>query len=478
MKKVKTSEYILAAKPVLKKLLAELLDRYEYASVLADDSTGRVFGSSGKSKSISERSLLSERGFCVRIIDNGTLAEHSFNEIDEDSIPEIIDFMERELAELKKTVPNGISLRKTDIKEPEEKTVFDRATEYGIHPEELGDGEIMRRLNALVAKTLESDERITDAYVSLQYQQYTKLFLSKNKDMTQSILWTVGTISVMVKQGESVRSAYKPCSCLGGAEVLDELEKLTEEACRDALDLLNSEHIAPGEYDCICTPDVTGMIVHEAFGHGVEMDMFVKDRALAKQYIGEYVASPLITMHDGAGAIPQVASYFFDDEGVIGSDTIIIDKGILKQGIADSVSAAYLKTAPTGNGRREGYSNKAYTRMTNTIFEPGTSTVEEMIASVKYGMLLSMASSGMEDPKNWGIQCMVDMAREIKDGKLTGRVFSPVVLTGYVPDLLKSISMISSEFEAGGSGFCGKGHKEWVKVSDGGPYIKARITLG
>ena len=84
----------------------------------------------------------------------------------------------------------------------------------------------------------------------------------------------------------------------------------------------------------------------------------------------------------------------------------------------------------------------------------------------------------MEDPKNWGIQCMVNIAREIKDGKLTGSVYSPIVLTGYVPDLLKSISMMSDEVKLSGGGFCGKGYKEWVKVSDGGPYMKARIRLG
>ena len=70
------------------------------------------------------------------------------------------------------------------------------------------------------------------------------------------------------------------------------------------------------------------------------------------------------------------------------------------------------------------------------------------------------------------------IAREIKDGKFTGKVFSPIVLTGYVPDLLKSISMMSDKCELAGTGYCGKGHKEWVKVSDGGPYIKARIRLG
>ena len=185
-------------------------------------------------------------------------------------------------------------------------------------------------------------------------------------------------------------------------------------------------------------------------------------------------------MHDGANMAceHEVASYFFDDEGVLSKDTVVIKDGVLQTGISDAQSAMSLGTVPTGNGRRESYKRKAYTRMTNTYFEPGKDKLEDMIASIKYGFLLEDASSGMEDPKNWGIQLMVNVAREIKDGKFTGKVFSPIVMSGYVPDLLKSITMMSDEIKLGGSGFCGKGYKEWVKVSDGGPYIKAKIRLG
>lgn len=180
----------------------------------------------------------------------------------------------------------------------------------------------------------------------------------------------------------------------------------------------------------------------------------------------------------GATTYNDVATYFFDDEGNLSTDTVVIDKGTLVSGICDEVSASRLGVAPTGNGRREAVDHKVYTRMTNTFFLEGKDKVEDMIASVKDGMYLEMPSSGMEDPKNWGIQLMVSVAREIKDGKLTGRIFSPVVMTGYVPDLLKSITMVSDKIEHCGSGYCGKGHKEFVKVSDGGPYIKATIRLG
>jgi predicted Zn-dependent proteases, TLDD ortholog len=84
----------------------------------------------------------------------------------------------------------------------------------------------------------------------------------------------------------------------------------------------------------------------------------------------------------------------------------------------------------------------------------------------------------MEDPKNWAIQCTCEYGIEIVDGKLTDNYVSPVVMSGFVLDLLNSISMISDDFEINGAGFCGKGYKEWVRVSDGGPAIKARVKLG
>ena len=116
--------------------------------------------------------------------------------------------------------------------------------------------------------------------------------------------------------------------------------------------------------------------------------------------------------------------------------------------------------------------------MTNTYFSAGTDRLEDMIASIKFGYLLDGMESGMEDPKNWGIQCVLSRAYEIIDGKKTGKVYGPVILTGHVVDLLKSIDAVSDDFDMFGAGFCGKGHKEYVKTADGGTYIKAKARLG
>lgn len=475
--KVQGSRFIRERKPLLSELLARLLARYPYASILAADSMSKIYGVSKRNMSVGEDGLGTARGFVAKVSDGGHYVEHSFNMISEEELDSIVEKIGELVESSDRLLLPGMEESEYPIP-GEEKTVFTGSTDFEIDPQVLGDEAILEHLKGIRDKGLAFDERILDCNVRCEYQKYTKLFLSKDKDMEQNVMWMTGVTFFAAARGEEIKEYYMSYSNLGGAEVLSRMEADVEKGAGIALELLKSEPMTPGEYDCICAPEVTGMIVHEAFGHGVEMDMFVKKRALAQKYVGEYVASELVTMHDGAAAASETATFFFDDEGTMAQDTVVIEKGILKQGISDLQSAMVLGTNPTGNGRRESFCRKAYTRMTNTYFEGGENTVEEMIASVDYGFLLENPSSGMEDPKNWGIQCMVNIAREIRDGKLTGKIFSPIVLTGYVPDLLKSISMMSSEVELSGGGMCGKGYKEWVKVSDGGPYIKARIRLG
>lgn len=474
---VESSEYLRGIKPLLIRLRDRLLEEYPYASILAADSQAKQYSVSKTATTAGMAGLWSGRGFVVKVYDGSGYSEYSFNEISEGQVEEIAAKVKSELIPMGDHLPEGVK-RSIYAMLADEPIVFADSTEYEIDPAQYGDEKIIQELTRISEAGRGCDEKILDCRAFLNYQRYSKLFLSRNRDMEQNVLWTAGGFSVMASRGEEIKSSYKSFSNLGGVELLRRMQGGVCDAAKVALELLESRPITPGEYDCICTPEATGMIVHEAFGHGVEMDMFVKKRALAEQFVGSQVASELVTMHDGACAAKEVATYFFDDEGVLAKDTVIIDKGILKAGISDAQSAMHLGTAPTGNGRRESYQRKAYTRMTNTFFQGGTDKLEDMIASISYGFLLEEPSSGMEDPKNWGIQCMVSIAREIRDGKLTGKIFSPVVLTGYVPDLLKSISMVSENVELGGGGMCGKGYKEWVKVSDGGPYIKARIRLG
>jgi len=477
MKTVGSSAFLSAEKPFLKKLLDELLKEYDYASILAMDNVAKNYSVSGQGIRIGQNAMFTNHGFVVRVRQDRKNAEYSFNHVDDEVIPEIVKKIREELRPMAEKLPAEISVMERGV-DQEETISFVKGTEYEIHPEEMGDEKIIAGLQKIRETGKARNEKILDCMASASYQEIHKLYLSKTKDLEQNILWTCGAMMALARKDQEVKNNYKSFSLLGGAELLEKMEAELPKVIDVTVELLDSVPMVPGEYECVCDPAVTGMIVHEAFGHGVEMDMFVKDRALAKNFVGEYVASPLVTMHDGANAWNECGTYFFDDEGTLPCDTVVIDKGILKTGMCDALAADSLGIPGTGNGRRESYERKAYTRMTNTYFEGGHDTVEDMVKSIDYGMFLECPSSGMEDPKNWGIQCMVSFAREIKDGKFTGKIFSPIVLSGYVPDLLKSISMMSETPELFGSGMCGKGYKEWVKVSDGGPYMKARIRLG
>ena len=474
---VQRSAFLQGMKPLLRTLVGRLSEKYGYASVLAADTRSKQYHVANTGVNAGEDELFTRRGFVLKVYDGRSYGEYSFTHIDEEAIPAIVKEVEGRLMPLAGKLPEGLSLSEYG-RIADEPAILLKSSEYEVHPDEKGDEEILAALSAIRDDAKGRDQRIIDCNIDFEYQQIHKLFLSPNRDLEQNLLWSDASFYVMCPKEDDIVGYYDGVSGLSGAEVLDRLHGKLDHAVKSALELIDSESMVPGEYECVCTPAVTGMIVHEAFGHGVEMDMFVKDRAQAQKFVGQYVASPLVTMHDGAAVQRNTGSFFFDDEGVLSHDTVIIEKGVLKRGISDIQSAMHLGTEPTGNGRRESFERKAYTRMTNTYFEPGTDTLEVMIASVEDGFLLDNPSSGMEDPKNWGIQCMVNVAREIKHGKLTGRIFSPIVLTGYVPDLLKSISMVSGDFELEGGGMCGKGWKEWVKVSDGGPCIKARIRLG
>lgn len=472
--KVEKSNYLVEIKPKIQPLISLLEKEFDYVSVLATDVAGTAYRVGQKQTSVGDYHF-GERGFVVRVYLNGTYMEYSFNQCED-----IVQLAKTITTELKKQLTAMEALGIAKMESPlirEEQIEKEMVGEIKINPEEVSADEILAHLKNVSDKGAANDG-IIEFQASMQFAHVNKMFLSKNKDLMQSYAFAEGMAAAIGAGNDKTDMAYRSFSGLKGAEILDEMDSCVEDVIKELNDKLNATPVIPGMYDVVVSPEVAGLIAHEAFGHGVEMDMFVKNRALAKDYIGKLVASEITSMKDGALSAAQVSSYLFDDEGTLGKDTTIIENGILKTGISDLLSALRLGTIPTGNGKRESFERKAYARMTNTVFTPGTDTVNEMIASIEDGFLLEGMHSGMEDPKHWGIQCSVAIGYEIKNGKLTGKTVSPVTLTGYVPDLLKSISMVSNDFELFGSGACGKGHKEWVKVSDGGPYLKCKVRLG
>ena len=476
MEKVKMSEFLTDKKTKLEELLDMLLKDYKYVSILGTDVKGKTYSVKKTGVDIGD-SMWTERGFVIRVFNGINYSEYSFNELPEDLSPIVEKIREISREDLNKLKSSSLEFMEYPLIQ-EENAEKSFLGEVEILPEKMSSREKVERLQRIKDEGFKYSDELVDCRVSYEEVHVSKIFLSRNKKLVQSYIWTNGQLVAIVRRNGNTKFDYKGYSGLKGVEILNEMNEGVKSLIDETIELLNSDKVRPGEYDVICTPEISGLIAHEAFGHGVEMDMFVKNRAKAVEYLKKPVASELVTMHDGAASAVEVSSYLFDDEGVIGSDTTIIDKGILKTGISDLLSALKLGTKPTGNGKRESFERKAYARMTNTFFEKGSSKLEDMVSSIDYGYLIDVGMSGMEDPKNWGIQCMVLIGREIRNGKFTGKIVSPIVLTGYVPDLLQSISMVSDKVELSGTGMCGKGYREFVKVSDGGPYIKAKVRLG
>ena len=464
------SELLNKKRKVLKALVEELGKTFPYVSVLGTDVRASVYRADKKSAVARDGS--GENGYVVKMHDGRAFFEYSLDKIENGAdIPTLA-------SHIIKSVGIDDSLRERMIKTTEvrdEPLIKDFARENDF--DDYDDERLLGECRELSKEICGKDDKVLNAIAIIQYFTVSKIFVSKNRCLTQYYGWANGILMAVYNDGRVAQARLVEGEGNLG-EILSKLKGDVDPVIDLARHLVKAQPIKPGIYDVITDPSITGLIAHEAFGHGVEMDQFVKDRALAKNCVGEYVASPISNMRDGAASAYSVASYFFDDDGVLAHDTQIIENGILKRGLSDLVSATQLGTEPTGNGRRDNFRRKAYSRMTNTFFEKGNDKLEDMIASIKHGYMLFQTNNGMEDPKNWAIQCTAEYGIEIVDGKLTDNYVSPVVMSGYVPDLLKSISMISDEFKVIGSGQCGKGYKEWVRVSDGGPHLKARVKLG
>ena len=464
------SAFLSARRDAAAQLTALLKQRYAYVSVLGVDVKAKSIRADRNTSSISS-GRDTECGFVVKLYDGSVFFEYSLDDIGGDisALAEKISAAFRLNAALRGNAIGKVTL-------PDEPLVQSFLREHDL--EQYSDNQLLTFAKELCQNLLSRSEYILNAVVALSTLEVSKLFISPNRQLDQHYSWVNGMMAAVYRENDKVVQVHDSANYHLVGKVLEELPTLCDDLLHKAHKLTTAKPIVPGVYDVITDPSITGLIAHEAFGHGVEMDQFVKDRALAKEYVGKYVASPICNMRDGAASVLSAASYFFDDDGVLAGDTQIIKDGILVTGISDLSSATQLGTVPTGNGRRESSRRKAYARMTNTFFEKGSNKLEDMIASIDHGYMLFETSNGMEDPKNWAIQCVAQYGIEIVDGVLTDNYVSPVVISGYVPDLLKSISMVSDDFKVIGAGMCGKGYKEWVRVSDGGPALKVKVKLG
>ena len=290
-------------------------------------------------------------------------------------------------------------------------------------------------------------------------------------------------LSVSVTAGEGDRQESGNYG-VGGREgyakfiAADAWRAQVDEALRQALVNLEAEAAPAGEMEVVLGPGWTGVLLHEAVGHGLEGDFNRKKTSAFAGRLGERVAAPGVTVVDDGTMDRRRGSLTVDDEGTPTSRTVLIEDGILKGYLQDRLNARLMGMAATGNGRRESFAHQPMPRMTNTFMMAGDHDPAEILASVKDGIYAVNFSGGQVDITSGKFVFNCTEAYRVKNGQV-GAPLKNVALIGDGPTVLTRVSMIGNDFKLDpGVGVCGKAG-QGVPVGVGQPTIKIdRLTVG
>ena len=256
------------------------------------------------------------------------------------------------------------------------------------------------------------------------------------------------------------------------------LRSYVQRATHEALTNLEAQAAPAGEMTVVLGSGWPGILLHEAVGHGLEGDFNRKGSSVFSGRIGERVASKGVTVIDDGTIADRRGSLNIDDEGNATQRNVLIEDGVLKSYMQDSMNARLMKMPVTGNGRRESYAHLPMPRMTNTYMLAGEVPPAEIIASVKKGLYAVNFGGGQVDITSGKFVFSTSEAYMIEDGKVTYPV-KGATLIGNGPDAMTQVSMIGNDLELdSGVGTCGK-EGQSVPVGVGMPTVRMDgLTVG
>jgi TldD protein len=254
--------------------------------------------------------------------------------------------------------------------------------------------------------------------------------------------------------------------------------KIGREAVRQAIVNLDAAPAPAGNMPVVLGPGWPGVLLHEAIGHGLEGDFNRKGTSAFTGRIGERVATEQCTVVDDGTLAGRRGSLNCDDEGTPTQCNTLIEKGRLRGYMHDKLNARLMKTASTGNARRESYAHVPMPRMTNTYMLPGKYDPEEIIASVDRGVYAPNFGGGQVDITSGKFVFSASEAYLIENGKKTTPI-KGAMLIGSGPEVLTRVSMVGSDLALDpGIGVCGK-EGQSVPVGVGQPTLKIdSLTVG
>ena len=256
------------------------------------------------------------------------------------------------------------------------------------------------------------------------------------------------------------------------------LDQYAKQAVSQALANLEARPAPAGTMTVVLGPGWPGVLLHEAVGHGLEGDFNRKGSSAFAGRMGQRVASPGVTVVDDGTLPGRRGSLTVDDEGTPTSRTVLIEDGVLRGYLQDSLNARLMKMPLTGNARRESFAHMTMPRMTNTYMLAGPHDPQEILRSVKKGLYATNFGGGQVDITNGKFVFSAAEAYLIEDGKVTQPV-KGATLIGNGPDALTRVAMIGNDLALdSGIGTCGK-EGQSVPVGVGQPTLRIDgLTVG
>ena len=340
----------------------------------------------------------------------------------------------------------------------------------------------LSKLREIEAWVRAADPRVVQVSASLSAAVDTVLVARADGTLAADVRPLVRfNVQVIVEQGGRRESGYA-----GGGGRFDYVELfangraegLAKEALRQALVNLEAIDAPAGAMPVVLGPGWPGVLLHEAVGHGLEGDFNRKGTSIYSGRVGERVAAPGVTVIDDGTLDARRGSLNIDDEGAPTQRTVLIEDGILKGYMQDSLNARLMGVARTGNGRRESFAHLPMPRMTNTTMAAGSHTLEEMIASVERGLFAPNFGGGQVDITTGKFVFSASEAYLIENGKITAPV-KGATLIGNGPEVMNRVVMIGNDLQLdAGVGVCGKNGQS-VPVGVGQPSLKiSQMTVG
>ncbi len=346
-----------------------------------------------------------------------------------------------------------------------------------------GEGSAARLpvLEQVNARLLAADPSVRKVNVHLHDEQSAVLVADSSgrvvEDMQPMALLSASVLAE--RDGRREQNGYNVAGRAGGNFYSkDRIDRLCTEAWARTAILFEAGQPPAGEMPVVLAAGSSGILLHEAIGHGMEADFNRKGTSIYADKLGKVVAAPFVSIVDDGTGTGARGSIHVDDEGNPAGRTVLVENGVLASYLHDAISARHYGVTPTGNGRRESYRHPPLPRMRSTYMLPGPHAKEEILRSVKRGIYCQTFSNGQVQIGAGDFTFFVKNGWLIEDGKLT-RPIKDVNLIGNGPKALERVDMVGSDLAIDEGGWtCGKDGQS-VPVSQGLPTVRvSSMTVG